>query len=209
MSKSNTTNVDKSKIAFFDYIPSEILCKIANELTNPKDIVHFMQTYKHGTVIARDCVTAIKYEDTIKADFILKFENLKEAKVNTITTTNTDQYLELRFRQEINPDNWQYNLLEPHNIIIKNYTSNIPSEVMAYDLKRSSKIIIGMLKRRKNKKQKENVERQLIEKILIKRPLKIQLLKEITFNTNSNEVRNLIYNYAHEQNNTELISIFQ
>lgn len=109
-----------SKLAYFDYIPNEVLCKIANDLTKPKDIAHFMQTYKRGAIIAKECVTVIKSKENLEADFllsqpargnlpILKFPNLKEVKVNYINAENMEQYLFLRFKLETDK-RWKYRL---------------------------------------------------------------------------------------------------
>lgn len=209
--KSNTTKsrTSKSNIAYFDYIPNEVLCKIANDLTKPKDIAHFMQTYKRGAAVAKDCVTVINSKsEEVPAKFILQFPNLREVNVKTVYADDLTDFLLLRFKRE-NYDSWNYDLIYDFSDDEALFDSYNSTEKLAYDNNYSDDFIFDMLALR-TVEQREYVEPQLLSSAT-KRPYVsskkfiYRLLKE----TQSDQTRDIIFDLAMTSNDTKLLKILK
>lgn len=177
MSKSNITSLDpRLRETKLSYLNKDMLCQIANKLTKPIDIAHFMESFKNAETTAKRCVTAIiSPKEAISADFVLfhtgtdkmpklRFYNLQELKVRLIAELTNEQYLFLRFKMETDNEHWHYVLGADHLLEEGNEDMSVPTELVAYELDTGIDFIIELLKLR-SEEDRDLVLDQLIHEI--------------------------------------------
>lgn len=209
--------------SYFDYIPDEILCQIASELSNPDDIYHFMTTYERAEPVARECVKSILSDKQVDADFILQFTNLREVHVPNIVTKTPDEFLFLRSKLEKDPDNWSYYLGMPLGYEHMSNNMETPIEAYAFILGYNDDYIINMIEQRNNPETQEELAYYLLEHLIpsnYKSPLVTKLLGfiksddnldeilEIAFETEDYEILNALYHRGYIITHAQIESVF-